>query len=455
MKKLALLLLSAALATAQPVTQIGTGNVSTALWFGGLNTGGKITGAAGQLDFSAQSLVDIVEPTAGLGTVTVTATGTTVAGVGTTFTYSFIQGQTITANGETHTISAIASDTSMTTDAWTGAAAGVPYTLVGGQKFFFQANGNLTIGTTRQDISGGTPRWITASPTTATPARGVEAQPTANVTTGATAGQIAGGIFTGNIGATNTQNWTSTTGGAQGVLGNASVNNGAAGTITAIVGGRFTAGNASAGTVTTARGAWVSAVTNSGGGTLTNGIGLNITAVASGTNKTQLLSGTDTPPSGTWEIYSAGTGNSFFGGKITGYNNLTTAGNGLASIQGAGRVTAQTAAAASIATYTVGAADASFLVSANVNLTAATTASFSVTCAYTDETNAARTLTLGFTQLSGATLLTVITNVTGTGPYESIPYHIRCKAATAITIASAGTFTSVTYNAEGVITKLQ
>lgn len=140
-------------------------------------------------------------------------------------------------------------------------------------------------------------------------------------------------------------------------------------------------------------------------------------------------------------------------GKNTLYNNVATVGWGHPAIYGTGRVTAQTAAAAAIATYTVGAADGTFVVSGNVNVTAATTASFTMTVTYTDETNTPRTLTLNFSNLTG-TLLTTITNVTGTGAYEGVPLHIRCKASTAITFATVGTFTSVTYNAEGYITQI-
>lgn len=142
--------------------------------------------------------------------------------------------------------------------------------------------------------------------------------------------------------------------------------------------------------------------------------------------------------------------------KITTYNNLTTAGNGVPSIQGAGTVTAQTAASSSIATYTLGASDADFWVSGNVNVTASTTHTFTLECAYTDETNTARVVTFNVQQLGG-TLITSITNVTGVGPYEGVPLHIRAKASTAITIRTnaGGTYTSVTYNASGVITKLQ
>jgi len=35
-----------------------------------------------------------------------------------------------------------------------------------------------------------------------------------------------------------------------------------------------------------------------------------------------------------------------------------------------------------------------------------------------------------------------------------MPIHIRCKAATTITIATTGTFTTVTYNVEGRIAQI-
>lgn len=141
-------------------------------------------------------------------------------------------------------------------------------------------------------------------------------------------------------------------------------------------------------------------------------------------------------------------------GHISVYENISTVGFGVPAIFAAGRLTAQTAAQASVSTYTVGAADGSFEVSVNVNVTTSTAHTFTVTIAYTDEGNTSRTLTAGFTQLSGATFLTAITNVTGAGPYESPVYHIRCKAATTITVATVGTFTTVTYNVEGIIKQM-
>lgn len=140
-------------------------------------------------------------------------------------------------------------------------------------------------------------------------------------------------------------------------------------------------------------------------------------------------------------------------GKVTKYNNIATAGWGQPAIYGSGRATAQTAANTSVSTYTVGVADGSFIVSCNVLVTTSTAHSFTVTCTYTDEGNTSRTVTFNVQQLGG-TLVTSITNITGAGPYEGVPLHIRAKASTAITIKTAGTFTTVTYNVEGVITQI-
>lgn len=147
-------------------------------------------------------------------------------------------------------------------------------------------------------------------------------------------------------------------------------------------------------------------------------------------------------------------GNLTLAGKITNYNGIATAGWGVPAIYGSGRSTAQTAAVVSVATYTVGAADGSFEISANVLVTTATVHNFTVTCTYTDEGNTARTITLTFSNVGG-TLLTAITNTGGTVPYEGVPLVIRAKASTAITIATTGTFTTVVYNVEGHIMQIK
>ncbi len=110
--------------------------------------------------------------------------------------------------------------------------------------------------------------------------------------------------------------------------------------------------------------------------------------------------------------------------------------------------------AQTIGSFTVGAADATFRVSANILVTTATTHSFTVTCAYTDEGNTSRTLTLNFSTLAGVISNTAIGNAAGAVPYNGVVQHIRCKAATTITIATTGTFTTVVYNGEGIIEKV-
>lgn len=141
-------------------------------------------------------------------------------------------------------------------------------------------------------------------------------------------------------------------------------------------------------------------------------------------------------------------------GSISQLAGTATQGFGTPVIRAVGRSAAQTAAVASVAAIAnVGSADGTFEVSANVLVTTATTHTFTVTCAYTDEGNTARTLTLQFSSLAGA-FLTSITNVGGAVPYEGAVLHIRAKAGTAITIATTGTFTTVTYNVEGIIRQL-
>lgn len=139
-------------------------------------------------------------------------------------------------------------------------------------------------------------------------------------------------------------------------------------------------------------------------------------------------------------------------GKIPTYNNVTTAGWGVPAVY-ASAVTDNTGAAvASVATYTLGAADGAFIISANVNVFAGASASFTVTVAYTDEKNTSRTTTMNFSNQAG-TIATALTQATGA--YQGIPLHIRCKASTSITIATTGTFTSVAYNVQGSIIQIQ
>ena len=130
-------------------------------------------------------------------------------------------------------------------------------------------------------------------------------------------------------------------------------------------------------------------------------------------------------------------------GLIPKYNNIATTGWGITAIYGSDRKTGLTGAQA-LATFTVGSADGSFEVSANVNVTAFAVGTFNIQVAYTDETNTAQTLKLNFSTLTG----TIGLAIAATGPFEGIPVHIRAKAGTTIIVSSTGTFTSLTYNFE-------
>ena len=120
---------------------------------------------------------------------------------------------------------------------------------------------------------------------------------------------------------------------------------------------------------------------------------------------------------------------------------------------GYARLTGQTAAQASVMTGTVDSYDATYMISANVLVTTSTTHNFTVTFTYVDESNTSRTVTLTFSQTSG-TFVTSITNGTGAGPYMGIPLHVVCKGGTAFTLATTGTFTTVTYNVEAQLTRI-
>lgn len=140
--------------------------------------------------------------------------------------------------------------------------------------------------------------------------------------------------------------------------------------------------------------------------------------------------------------------------KIAILNGEQTFGNwGVSTTSGYNRHTGKTAADTNVVSYVVGLADGSLLISANVLVTTATLHNFSVTVSYTDEGSTSRTATLQFSTLAGA-FVTAITNAQGTVPYEGVPLHIRAKVSTAITIATTGTFTTVTYNVEGCITRI-
>jgi hypothetical protein len=144
-------------------------------------------------------------------------------------------------------------------------------------------------------------------------------------------------------------------------------------------------------------------------------------------------------------------GNTILNKKITKYNKITTSAWGVPSIYGYLRPAQQVNSLVTLATYTVGAADGSFMVSGNINVTIATASLIGMSCTYTDESNTSRVLVLNFSNIAG--VFATATTLNTTGAFEGVPVHIRAKTGTTITLATTGTVTTATYTAEGIITQ--
>jgi hypothetical protein len=150
--------------TAAQTLNLGTGattngivkdiNIGTAGLSGSVNNitiGSAVGGTDTTLNVAGR--VAIIQPTGGIGNVSNTAGGTTVTGFGTLFTRTFKVGDTVTIGGQTVAISAIASDTSMTTAAITNANTTIAYSLTGGTRLVVNGNGNVGIGTASLSLS--------------------------------------------------------------------------------------------------------------------------------------------------------------------------------------------------------------------------------------------------------------------------------------------------------------
>ena len=136
--------------TARGSTDVSTDN--TAYLANSSGTAGFVFSNAGYLGLgnvtAPTNMLVMARPSNGMGTISVSASGTTVAGTNTYFQDFFRVGDTISANSETHTISAIASNTSMTTDAWTSTASTVAYTGSTRTVVTARSNGQVCFGGT-------------------------------------------------------------------------------------------------------------------------------------------------------------------------------------------------------------------------------------------------------------------------------------------------------------------
>lgn len=207
---------------------------------------------------------------------------------------------------------------------------------------------------------------------------------------------------------------------------------------------------------------------SSTGGSLTGvGIANSATAIYTWTGRTSFAS----PADGV--VQFTNNAQNGFTRAIFGTNDATTSGAAFQMLGGqlvrragdgttaAGQATVgpvTNGGTASIATFTVGASDGIFQVSADVSVTASSNHTFSIDCVYTDAASNSRTMLLPMEQLLTGNFISgaLITNTLGVGAYASATMQIRAKAATTITLrtSAGGTFTGVVYTASATITQV-
>jgi hypothetical protein len=290
----------------------------------GGSVGFETTSPAGGSDMEVDTLSGVTGP----GTISVS--GTTTTGTSTNFVESFQNGDTIASGSNSAAVTAIASDTSMTTTSWSPGtpSSGSSYTITAGavssgsqqQRLLVQQNGGVIIG---GGINGGngSPRLLTLN-------RAFGNLSSSNQVFGAIADLSLGntstaGSFTNNllgfvgyptVAAANTQNWTGSPG-LVGLAAEPSVASGASGTITSVV-GVYDLITVSSATVSSAYGVQAGNFATSGSGAVTSAAGIAVANVSAATNNTQLLLGTTAIPTGNYSIYDSNTSNSYFAGNV-------------------------------------------------------------------------------------------------------------------------------------------
>jgi hypothetical protein len=128
------------------------------------------------------------------------------------------------------------------------------------------------------------------------------------------------------------------------------------------------------------------------------------------------------------------------GGKLTSYNGVALAALGLPAIVAEADITGKTAAA-TICSYTPTANYQTFFVAGYLNITTSSTESITITVTFTDEAANSRTVT-------------ILSAQTTAGFFPATPALIRAATATAVSVQTAGTFTSVTYDAGAAIVQI-
>lgn len=135
------------------------------------------------------------------------------------------------------------------------------------------------------------------------------------------------------------------------------------------------------------------------------------------------------------------------GGSISIYKSIATAGLGLPAIYASSSATGLIAADTNRINYTPPATAGRYRISWTIDTTTATTDNFTVVVTWKNATGTARSQNSGGFDKNGTALVAgAITNTIGAGAYYGSMLLDIDNSATAITLSTAGTFTTVTYN---------
>jgi len=219
----------------------------------------------------------------GSGLVSTTASSGTVTGSGTSFLNTLGIGDIITVGNESRTISAIASDTSLTTDAWTNNNTSQTFYQYKQNDFIIRDN-IIQLGNRPAQLFGSSSiitvigDYLDRGSSTAIQGSITLSQTAVSSNTNLQPQGVFGSV---SIGSRNVNNWTNGIGISGGSF-NVNTLSGATGTITAISSVRSRANYIAAGmTITNHRTFWAENFTNSG--TVTNTYGFYCSPLTSGT----------------------------------------------------------------------------------------------------------------------------------------------------------------------------
>jgi hypothetical protein len=141
--------------------------------------------------------------------------------------------------------------------------------------------------------------------------------------------------------------------------------------------------------------------------------------------------------------------------KVSNLFGIAAAGLGIPGIYASYSTITNIAAVTNAINYTPPASAGRYRISWVVNVQSNTTDSFSVTATWKDAGGTARTQALGGFAPNGSSLATgLITNVIGVGVYYGSAFINIDNSATAITVSTVGTFTTVSYDFSATLEQL-